>query len=261
MSHEPFDTEAAAYALGALDGEDLARFEAHLAAGCERCEAALRESGEVMAALAREAPPAAPPADVREALVRQLAPTTPARRPHPILPAPSWSRLAAVMAAAMVVAGVVVGLAVSRHYEARLTAARVEAEGLRAEIARQSAVLETHRANLAMADLMRDPITRVVDLLGSGPSPEAEARAVWHPVSGGWLVVTRLAPADPGKVYEAWTISGGQPRPAGVFQVDARGRALHRVAPVDQPVEAFAVTLEPAGGVPAPTGPIVLASR
>jgi anti-sigma-K factor RskA len=34
------------------------------------------------------------------------------------------------------------------------------------------------------------------------------------------------------------------------------------VAPVDDgPVKVFAVTLEPAGGVPAPTGPMVLASK
>jgi len=31
-------------------------------------------------------------------------------------------------------------------------------------------------------------------------------------------------------------------------------------APDGQPVKVFAVTLEPAGGVPAPTGPMVLAS-
>jgi anti-sigma-K factor RskA len=35
-----------------------------------------------------------------------------------------------------------------------------------------------------------------------------------------------------------------------------------RVDPVPEgrPVDVFAVTIEPAGGVPAPTGPIVLAS-
>ena len=30
------------YALGALDGDDLEAFEAHLAAGCEECEQELR---------------------------------------------------------------------------------------------------------------------------------------------------------------------------------------------------------------------------
>jgi len=43
--------------------------------------------------------------------------------------------------------------------------------------------------------------------------------------------------------------------------VDASGRAIHRVEPAAGPAPKFAVTLEPEAGVPAPTGPIVLASR
>ena len=48
--------------------------------------------------------------------------------------------------------------------------------------------------------------------------------------------------------------------PAGVFSVDAAGRALLRLPalPADQTFDAFAVTLEPAGGVPKPTGPMHL---
>ena len=50
-------------------------------------------------------------------------------------------------------------------------------------------------------------------------------------------------------------------RPAGVFKVDASGRGTLRVDPTGGPAAKFAVTLEPEAGVPAPTGPIVLASR
>ena len=72
MSHEPFDTLAPVYAVGALDGDDLVRFEAHLREGCPTCEAVLRESEEALAALGREAPPMIPPAHVREALLRRV---------------------------------------------------------------------------------------------------------------------------------------------------------------------------------------------
>ena len=34
LNHEVFGELAAAYALGALDTDDLARFQAHLGAGC-----------------------------------------------------------------------------------------------------------------------------------------------------------------------------------------------------------------------------------
>jgi Anti-sigma-K factor rskA len=56
------------------------------------------------------------------------------------------------------------------------------------------------------------------------------------------------------------TMSGWSPQPAGTFGVDEAGAAVVGIAPTGGAVDVFAITLEPAGGVPAPTGPIVLAS-
>jgi anti-sigma-K factor RskA len=70
--------------------------------------------------------------------------------------------------------------------------------------------------------------------------------------------------APPGKAYELWAIPpGGSPIPAGVFTVDAKGAASLRVSPVaaGTDVETFAVTLEPATGVSAPTGAMYLAGK
>ena len=112
------------------------------------------------------------------------------------------------------------------------------------------------------ADLLRDPTTRVVMLRGVGPSPGATGRVIWNQVAGGQLFAANLPSVPQGKAYVLWMIGAGSPRPAGVFRVDAEGRATHHVAPAEggEPVEAFAVTLEPERGVPAPTGPRVLAS-
>ncbi len=49
--------------------------------------------------------------------------------------------------------------------------------------------------------------------------------------------------------------------PRARADVDASGVATHRIDPAGGPVDTFAVTLKPAGGVPAPTGPIVRAAR
>jgi anti-sigma-K factor RskA len=45
--------------------------------------------------------------------------------------------------------------------------------------------------------------------------------------------------------------------------VDPRGGAALRVGPMPAaaPAEVFAVTLEPAGGLPAPSGPMYLAGK
>ena len=84
MNHEPFETQAAAYALGALDGEERTQFEEHLARGCAACATAVREHREALADVVREAAPMIPPAHVKAALMRRVAATA--------APRASWRR-------------------------------------------------------------------------------------------------------------------------------------------------------------------------
>ena len=259
MNHEPFDSLAPVYAVGALDGDDLVRFQAHLRAGCPTCEAVVRESEDALAALGREAPPMIPPAHVRDALVRRVQAST---RPRPA-PRFGWVRWAAATAAAAIAAAAFTGGMVASRYEARLGKIAREIALARDQLGREQARLrEEIFSARAMTDLLRDPATRVVTLNGLPAAPGASGRVVWHEQAGGRLYVSGLPPAPAGKTYELWTIAGATPRPDGTFDVGPGGGAAHPVAPVDDgPVKVFAVTLEPAGGVPAPTGPMVLASK
>ena len=57
MSHDARLEQAAdVYALGALDGAELAEFEAHLASGCAACAERLRETREALALMPRALP-------------------------------------------------------------------------------------------------------------------------------------------------------------------------------------------------------------
>lgn len=76
MSHAELQELAPVYALGALDGDDLARFQGHLAE-CEACRADVRAYGDAAVAIARAAPAAAPSPELR---VRVLAAVRPRRR-------------------------------------------------------------------------------------------------------------------------------------------------------------------------------------
>jgi len=258
MSHEPFETLAPVYAVGALDGDDLVRFEAHLREGCAACEAVLRESEETLVAMARETTPLIPPAHVRDELMRRVNTSS---RPRPARF--RWIRWAAGTAAAAVAVGAFSAGMVASRYEKRLGIVARETAQMREQIRREQALLREEVATArAVADLLRDPATRVVTLDALPAAPAASGRVVWHEQAGGRLYVSGLPPAPAGKTYELWTIAGPAPRPAGTFDVDAAGRASRPVAPAEGgPVKVFAVTLEPAGGVPAPTGPMVLASK
>ena len=252
-----FEAHAPAYALGALDDEERLQFEEHLARGCAACAAAVGEVNETLADVAREASPTIPPAHVKAALMRRVAASTTPSRGH------RRRTLRWALATAAAVTGVslfVAGMVASR-YEARIGLMARETAAIRADLRRQEAALHDRlAASQAVVDLLRDPATRVIALRGTGPSPDATGRVVWHEARGGRLFVANLPAPPAGKTYELWTISGGQPRPAGVFSVDASSQAVQPVTPAPGSIDTFAVTLEPEGGVPAPTGPTVLVS-
>ena len=248
MSHEPFETLAAIYAVGALDGDELTQFEAHLPT-CPACEAAVRDAEETLARAVLTAPPQAPPAAAREALVRRVAEQRDVR-------SRTWLRWAAATLVAAGAAAVFAGTWVAVRYEARL------GQMAREMAAAKEALREELSLDRRAVELLRDPTTRVVDLRGRDGAAAASGRMIWNAAGGGHLLATGLPPAPPGKTYALWAIARGTPRPVGLFAVDANGRGGHRVAAdtARDAVQGFVVTLEPEGGAPAPTGPIVLTS-
>jgi anti-sigma-K factor RskA len=261
MNRDEIALLAAGYALGALDAEDRARFEALLAAGDADAIAALGDFDGVVTGLAAESSTTPPPAvkaaliaridaqdHSREAVVQTLSAVKPDR--------PRRSTWTLVLSGALAagIAAIAVGLVVSAAYDRRLTQLAQEAAALKQETERQQSLVA----------LLRDPATQVVTLAGLEPAPGAKARMLWHATAGGLLVAQGLPPAPEGKAYELWAIAGkSAPVPAGVFAVDAKGVGSLRVAPIQAggAVDTFAITLEPAAGVPAPTGAMYLAGK
>lgn len=261
MNHDEVVELAAAYALGALDGEERTRFEALLAAGDVDARATLRDFESTVATLAAETAESPPPA-VKSALMARIDSEERSRgnvtrvlsMPRSAPPRRSLWTVVAVGAIAAGVAAIAVGLAVSTVYDRRIGQLAQEQAQLREELARQE----------SLVTIFQDPATQVAALSGLAPAPEAKARLLWHATAGGLLVAQGLPPAPAGKAYELWAITGtGAPVPAGVFAVDARGVGSLRVAPLRSgaPPDTFAVTLEPADGVTAPTGSMYLVGK
>ena len=80
-----------------------------------------------------------------------------------------------------------------------------------------------------------------------------------------WLVFTvALPPLPADKTYELWFITPDQRKTsAGTFNVDLTGNGMISVQPPKDlgPVAGVAITDEPAGGVPAPTGSVQLVGK
>ena len=247
MNREEIGELAAAYALGGLEASDRARFEALLQTGDPEAVAALRAFEGTLADLAAAARETPPPA-VKAALMERIAAGPLPRRRRAIWPAVLSGAMAAGLAA------IVVGWSVSSTYEKRLDALARDAEQLKSELRSQQTVIA----------ILRDPATQVVALAGQAPAPTARARMMWHEKAGGVFVATGLPAAPAGKAYQLWAIAGSNaPVSAGVFSVDASGAGSLSVRPLPgvTTVNAFAVTLEPAGGLPAPSGEMYLLGK
>lgn len=248
MPHsERHEELVAALALGSPLGEEAAELERHRAEGCAVCEALLAEGREAAAALGAATPATLPPPELKERILAQLGPT---REPAP--PAAPWRVLAA--AAALLLVAVVVD-------DARLRREREELRSASADLAGRLQNAETALAERTLrARVLESEDVRMMVLGGTGPQPGARARVFWSPrARRGVLVAASLAPLPPDRQYELWVFLKGKPVNAGVFDADAAGRALFESTAFPEPeAENFAVTVEPRGGVPAPTGPVVL---
>ena len=243
-----------AYALGAVDGEDLREMEAHLATGCAECRRQLDLWQGDLEELAASVEPVAP-SDMARRRVQKLA-GAPASRPR----SPRWP---AIVAAASLLIAAWAGWRQARLGEEleRLGAERdrlaQQVSGLDQQLGLARA--EANRMAESLA-IITSPGSRAIVLAGLGPSPNAKGHTFVNPERGKAVFYAFDLPAlTPDKTYQLWWIEGGKPVSAGVFQVDERGTGSVRVerAPTGA-TDAWAVTVEPAGGVPQPTGEMVL---
>jgi anti-sigma-K factor RskA len=259
-----------AYALGALDGGELREMEEHIAAGCPECRRQIPLWQGDLEELAAAVDPVEPSDETRRRILRLTGKSAaPAPLPLPFpgaaparAAAPRWLALAAAALLAVAVWGF--------WGQTRL---RSEAESLRAErdrLAEQVTALdrrlgEAQSDNQRLAEtltLITAPGARAVQLAGLGSNPGAVGHTfINYSQKKAIVYAFGLAPLPAGKTYELWWIdAGGKPVPAGTFGVDARGSARVVVDRVEgaEGIMAWAVTSEPAGGVPQPTGEMVL---
>ena len=229
----------AGYALDALEPGERSAYEAHLA-GCAQCQQELSSFWETTEALAVAASGPAPNSALRERILAEVR----AEAPQNVVPLePRRRRRAAVpvLATAAAIAAVVA------------LAFGIRAADLSGQLDDSRAALDRAQSSVAV---LADPGAQSVDLqAGDGRLVvDTDGRAV--------LVLDGLGPAPAGKTYEMWVVPGGEisrASSAGLFP-GSGGREILAVEGTVRPGDVVAVTVEPAGGVAAPTTQPVVAS-
>ena len=113
----------------------------------------------------------------------------------------------------------------------------------------------------SMIAAMTGPDVKVVPLTNQS-ARQPLGRMMWNRSSNDWIMVTyNLRQPKPGMTYQVWLVTDNAKISAGTFKPDANGGTfMHARYALDRnALRAVAITEEPEGGMPAPTGPMVVA--
>jgi Anti-sigma-K factor rskA len=152
-----------------------------------------------------------------------------------------------------------------------------EAAEIKEQLAQHETELEMTRALLSqrgnarivgtpqdeLASLLRMPNVKAVSLQGSDAAKQAGGILLYDSRTQKiWLYSVNLPESPAGMTYQLWAIHD-KPLSVGIFQMDAGKISNLLVKNVlnFSDAKTFAVSLEPSGGRPQPTGPIYLLSR
>ncbi|HEX2269736.1 MAG TPA: anti-sigma factor [Pyrinomonadaceae bacterium] len=238
MVHEDYKAMMPAYALSALDAEEERAFSEHLSE-CAECRSELAEWENTAAALALAASAAEPSPEVRERIMSVV-------RAEKVVQFPAarrsvWTSLGSLgaIAAAVLFVALIVGIVV---------------------LWQQNRAMQRE---LAFARLATTPGAKMTELTGTGQAAGATAKIAYDKNGHAMLMASGLPPAPQGKEYQLWFIVGTKPpMPGKSFAPDSAGQGTltDQVPREAMDSAVFAITLEPAGGMPAPTGEIYLRS-
>jgi anti-sigma-K factor RskA len=286
MNKQEFIDLCPVYALGALDGDDLAAFRAAMAAADAEMRAALADALQTAANLSLGAPAAVPSAAVKDRLMARVrtssassvssaasAETVPSESPSPAAvrsKAPgrgswldrvlvAWLTPRPVLAMSFGLLVLAVGLVV--YVQSLSGNLRTKDYALAVASDRIMELQDSLSQKEALLEVIRARGMQIVVLGGTEASPAGYGKVMWDPERKTAVLQVSLPPQPEGKDYQLWVIRDSKPVDAGVFQVSARDGLykIDRLVETDKAhINAFAVTVEPKGGVPQPTGAMVL---
>jgi len=279
MIDETLQDQAALHALGMLQGEEAAAFQAALASQPE-LQAMVDEIAETAAAITHALPAAKAPTEVLPRLLTRIRSERMHSAPGQPRTAESggnwmpWALAASIAVAATVgfLAGAKVASGNSEERISRLNSQIELADAERQRLAAIVAALKDERVSLEkrVDDLRRRDVISQVQIATLKVQVKAYAKVaalvIWDATAQqGLMRFDGLPAAAADKDYQMWVIDPRYDAPvsAGIFTAGTAGELDVRFKPT-QPIalaNKFAVSVEKKGGSAKPLGQIVLMSN
>jgi anti-sigma-K factor RskA len=145
----------------------------------------------------------------------------------------------------------------------QLAQREVELEETRVQLSQQGSARTAGTPQDELATLLRIPNVKAISLTGSDMAKRAAGFLLYDShTQKVWLYSVNLPECPAGMTYQLWAFHD-KPMSIGTFHMD-RGETAHLLVKKLQSftdAKTFAVSLEPSGGRPQPTGPMYLLSR
>jgi anti-sigma-K factor RskA len=243
MNNERLEELAALHALGLLDGasqnelRDAARRD-------QEVNDLMRDFDETASLMVHDAPSNEPPPSLKKDLMRRL----PARHASPLVAFSQWAPYA--IAACLMVLGIVQSLQIAglRSQMQNLQSAYFAESATATRLQQSNDMLGLRIASLQMADGAK------MDTAFAA----SKIMVAWDPHQNrGMLEMQNLPSPPPGHDYQLWVLDPKAQAPISAGLIS--GSRAFAVKPVSMSDPGFAISLEPAGGMPTPTGPILFA--
>jgi len=272
IDRERFEELCAAYALGALEGEELREFRQALASANPEMQRIFKQMEWTALHIPMGTEQTRPSPQVRARILQSIQPKE--HRQGESL----FSRFAAFLgfdrpqlafAISIVLAVGVISLSyytfslkeVLLHREKDVASLQSE---LKQEQQRFAALQDDLVKKTELLNVLQARRVDVVVMNGLDVNPRGYGKIIWDPERRtAILQISNLPPVPSDKDYQLWLIKDKKPISAGVFALtQAEGDGFFKIenlAETDKKsIGAFAVTLEPKGGVPQPTGQMYL---
>ena len=246
------------YALGALDGEEKQAVEAHLR-GCVACRQELAETQKRTAMLGMAVPAVAPGPQVKRSLMEKVKAERRAPESQAVQLKPNKVRWGLRFSLVFAATTAVLALATFELVKTDLDRGR-RIKDLQAQLdSAHGKMAQDEQTMAALSSVTSAPDSALITLLQQPGGPPGQAHVMYNARLGVAVYSGQIAPAPADKSYQLWLVpQTGAPVDAGLVNANQEGGAVvARLAP-GLAAKAFAVTLEPLGGRPQPTGPKVL---
>ena len=280
-NHEKYEKLIPVYSIGALDGDELTELENHLSRGCDFCRELLRDNERIASLLPYSINEAPPSNDLEQKLMDRISGKEPLKESRSLFDfleniRPIWYGLSSAVAAIILMVLFISNINLRNAVNDRnnivksLTSELNEQNNTVLVLRSQLEIKEQEMENLQLivnksaelAAFLEDPDVVIINLVSLIPDLKAVGRVLWNSDKNKAIFYSSNLPrTSPEKTYQLWVIAGDTPKSIGVFDVYQKGMNIIKIDSLSEikNIQKYAVTLEPAGGVPLPTGEMYLA--